>query len=91
MFMRDQAKRDERYILPNIVQKPLSHRGAGMLTLTRRISETIVIGDDTRIVVLGINGQQVRIGIKAPKEVSVHREEIYKKIQLEKENGIKRN
>jgi len=57
-----------------------------MLVLTRRVDETLMIGDDVTIKVLGVKGNQVRFGINAPKEVSVHREEIYNKIQQEKYN-----
>ncbi len=55
-----------------------------MLILTRRVGETLVIGDDVSITVLGVKGNQVRVGINAPKEVSVHREEIYERIHNEK-------
>ena len=55
-----------------------------MLILTRRPGETLMIGDDVTVTVLGIKGSQIRIGISAPKTVEVHREEIYKRIQKDK-------
>lgn len=59
-----------------------------MLILTRRVGESIIIGNDATFTVLGVKGNQVRIGANAPKEVSVHREEIYLKIKAEKSKGI---
>jgi len=62
----------------------MKQKGDVMLILTRKVGESLVIGDDVSIIVLGVKGNQVRIGVDAPKSVSVHREEIYNKIQDEK-------
>ncbi len=56
-----------------------------MLILTRRVGETLMIGDEVTVTVLGVKGNQVRIGINAPKTVAVHREEIYQRIKGENE------
>ncbi len=58
-----------------------------MLILTRRIGETLMVGDDVSITVLGVKGNQVRLGVNAPRDVAVHREEIYQRIQDEKTVG----
>jgi len=58
-----------------------------MLILTRRVGETVIIGDDVTITVLGVKGNQVRVGINAPKHVAVHREEIYERIKREQHHN----
>ena len=57
-----------------------------MLILTRRVGETVMIGDEVTITVLGVKGNQVRVGINAPKSVAVHREEIYERIKREQQD-----
>nr|WP_283027178.1 carbon storage regulator CsrA [Providencia rettgeri] len=58
-----------------------------MLILTRRINEEVMIGDDIKIKILGVKGNQVRIGVAAPEDVSVHREEIYQRVLAERNNA----
>ena len=58
-----------------------------MLILTRRVGETLMIGDSVTVTVLGVKGNQVRLGVKAPREVAVHREEIFQRICREQQNG----
>ena len=58
-----------------------------MLILTRRVGETLVIGDDITVTVLGVKGNQARLGVNAPKEIAVHREEIFNRIKREQADG----
>ena len=58
-----------------------------MLILTRRVGETLMIGDEVTVTVLGVKGNQVRIGVNAPKDIAVHREEIYERIKREQEGA----
>ena len=58
-----------------------------MLILTRRVGETVMIGNDVTVTVLGVKGNQVRIGVNAPRDIAVHREEIYERIKREEQGG----
>ena len=58
-----------------------------MLILTRRVGETVMIGNDVTVTVLGVKGNQVRVGVNAPKDIAVHREEIYERIKREEDHG----
>ncbi len=58
-----------------------------MLILTRRVGETVMIGNDVTVTVLGVKGNQVRIGVNAPRDVAVHREEIFERIKREEQGG----
>lgn len=62
-------------------------RDETMLILTRRVGETVVIGDEVQVTVLGVKGNQVRLGVNAPRDVSVHRQEIYDRIKKEQSAG----
>ena len=58
-----------------------------MLILTRRVGETVMIGNDVTVTVLGVKGNQVRVGVNAPRDVAVHREEIFERIKREEQEG----
>lgn len=62
-----------------------TNTGGGLLILTRRVGETLMVGDDVTVTVLGVKGNQVRIGVKAPKPTPVHREELY--LELKSKGG----
>jgi len=62
-----------------------------MLVLTRRVGENMLVGDDVTITILGVKGNQIRIGIVAPKNVAVHREEVWKKVQQQKNRFFPRS
>jgi carbon storage regulator CsrA len=64
---------------------PVCAQEEDMLILTRRVGETLMVGDEVTFTILGVKGNQIKVGINAPRSVAVHREEIYKRIQLERE------
>jgi len=63
----------------------LERKEQTMLILTRRVGETVMIGDSVTVTILGVKGNQVRVGVNAPKEIAVHREEIYERIKREEQ------
>jgi carbon storage regulator len=68
------------FIVAGMQHHNIKRRRRNMLVLSRKLGETLIIGDDIKITVLGISGNQVRMGIAAPKEISVHREEVKARI-----------
>jgi carbon storage regulator len=68
-----------------VAEVPRKLRSSIMLILTRRVGETVMIGNEVTVTVLGVKGNQVRIGVNAPKDVAVHREEIYERIKREED------
>jgi carbon storage regulator CsrA len=75
-------------MMPHYFGENLNARTRGaMLILTRRPQEALVIGDDVTVIVLGVHGSQVRIGVNAPKSVTVHREEVYERIRAGEQRG----
>jgi carbon storage regulator len=72
-------------IFSDLFKQPLNGHGGEMLILTRKPEETIIIGDDIKVTILGVSHNQIRIGIQAPKDIPVHREEIYRMIKAEED------
>jgi carbon storage regulator len=73
--------------LPRRIEPRKIKRSPKMLILTRRVGETVMIGNEVTVTVLGVKGNQVRIGVNAPKDVAVHREEIYDRIKREEDGA----